>query len=62
MLVPHGPDWEGPEPDEPAPGWTALMTRCWSEAAEARPPFPQVVAELEGMLAAVKARRRAGSA
>ncbi|GIL89538.1 hypothetical protein Vretifemale_17370, partial [Volvox reticuliferus] len=61
-AMPGGGDWDGPDPEEPAPGWVALMCRCWDEDPDTRPPFTRVVSELESMLAALKAKRRATSA
>ncbi|GIL42271.1 hypothetical protein Vafri_296 [Volvox africanus] len=61
-AMPGSADWDGPEPEEPAPGWVGLMCRCWDEDPDTRPPFTQVVSELETMLAALKSKRRATSA
>jgi len=60
--MPGSPEWEGSIPEEPCAGWAVLVNRCLLENPEARPSFPEIVAELESMLAACKTKRRASSA
>jgi serine/threonine protein kinase len=59
--VPGTPDWdaagEGPPPPELAPGWGALMQRCWAEAPEERPAFKEITQQLRLMATALKAAR-----
>lgn len=52
--LPGSPDWEGPPAEEPARGWTRLMCRCWAEDPSQRPPFTEIVARLNGMLAGLR--------
>lgn len=44
---------------ELAPGWRALMERCWAEEADARPTFSEIIKELRGMVSAIKPSRAA---
>ncbi|KAI3433344.1 hypothetical protein D9Q98_003162 [Chlorella vulgaris] len=55
--LPGGPDWEGDVPPELAPGWRALMQRCWAEDPTCRPPFSEIIQELRCMASALKANR-----
>lgn len=60
--IPGTPEWEGEEgtgdaPLELAPGWQALMERCWAELPQDRPSFSQIIREMRGMVAALKPPR-----
>ncbi|GFR51995.1 hypothetical protein Agub_g14528 [Astrephomene gubernaculifera] len=59
--VPGAPDWPPSEPcpPEPAPGWSALMTRCWSADPASRPGFTEVLQRMRAMFTEVKSQRRA---
>jgi len=57
--VPGTEEWaDRPDVQEPAPGWGALMQRCWAEDAAMRPSFQGMCVELRDMLEAVKPRRK----
>lgn len=41
-----------------APGWRALMERCWAEDPEQRPSFKEVLRTLHGLGRQLKERGR----
>ncbi|KAI8475058.1 MAG: kinase-like domain-containing protein [Monoraphidium minutum] len=52
----------GGGPAEPAPGWEALVRRCWAREPDARPGAGELVAALEVIIAQVRASMRAKQA
>lgn len=57
--LPGSTDWEGegPPPPELAPGWSALMQRCWKDSPDDRPPFHEIIKDLRRMVAAIRPQR-----
>jgi hypothetical protein len=40
-TLPSSRAWEGEPCPEPAPGWEALVQRCWHDLPEKRPAFDE---------------------
>ncbi|KAI8472959.1 MAG: kinase-like protein [Monoraphidium minutum] len=61
--LPGDRDWDAGWPAaEPAPGWAALVARCWARAPRARPAAAELVSSLEAMAAELRRRRVAAAA
>ena len=62
--IPGTPEWdseEGEPPPEPAPGYRALIERCWHERPAMRPSFNVIVHDLAAMVMALRAPKRSRS-
>jgi hypothetical protein len=62
--MPGTPEWDsedGEPPPEPAPGYRALIERCWHERPAMRPSFNVIVHDLAAMVMALRAPKRRGS-
>jgi len=62
--IPGTAEWDyqdGEPPPEPAPGYRALIERCWHERPSSRPSFNVIVRDLAAMVMALRAPKRSRS-